>query len=184
MSWSGHRLEKNFQTWDRMRGKWSLLEWETLLEQWTSSRENRRWTGVLIPLLYPGYKEWDEDLVGHLLIGWGMYTGWGKSRANTFSLWGRRGDRLYCSINSYNMGEGRTIWFFCSCIPRSSLVLSALLSLGHHSLSISPNIFLLSLAQDVSIYGAGCLSFPGYFTSICEMSMLIIFCLFLSCLLW
>ena len=64
-----------------------------------------------------------------------MYTGWGKSRANTFSLRGRRRDRLYCSINSYNMGEGRTIkvWFFSSCIPRPSLVLSALLSLGHHS---------------------------------------------------
>ena len=59
----------------------------------------------------------------------------GKSKANTSSLWGRRGDRLYCSINSYNMGEGRTIkvWFFSSCIPRPSLVLSALLSLGHHS---------------------------------------------------
>ena len=58
----------------------------------------------------------------------------GKSRANTFCLWGRRGDRLYCSINSYNMGEGRTIrvWLFHSCIPRPSLVLSALLSLGHH----------------------------------------------------
>ena len=38
-----------------------------------------------------------------------MYTGWGKSRANTFSLWGRRGDRLYYSINSQNMGEGRMI---------------------------------------------------------------------------
>ena len=37
-----------------------------------------------------------------------------KSRANTFSLWGRRGDGLYCSINSYNMEEGRMIrvWFF------------------------------------------------------------------------
>ena len=37
------------------------------------------------------------------------------------------------SVNSYNMGEGRTIrvWFFHSCIPRPSLVLSALLSLGH-----------------------------------------------------
>jgi len=34
------------------------------------------------------------------------------------------------------MGEGRTIrvWFFHSCIPRPSLVLSALLSLGHHIL--------------------------------------------------
>ena len=48
--------------------------------------------------------------------------GWGKSRADAFSLWGRRGDRLYCSINSYNMGEGRMIrvWFFHSCIPRPS----------------------------------------------------------------
>ena len=39
------------------------------------------------------------------------------------------------SINSYIMGEGRMIgvWFFCSCIPRPSLVLSALSSLGHHN---------------------------------------------------
>ena len=38
------------------------------------------------------------------------------------------------SINSYNTGEVRTIrvWFFCSCIPRPSLVFSALSSLGHH----------------------------------------------------
>ena len=64
-----------------------------------------------------------------------MYSGWGKSKANTFSLRGRRGDRLYCSINRYNKGEGRmvTVWFFCSCIPRPSLVLSALSSMGHHS---------------------------------------------------
>ena len=62
-----------------------------------------------------------------------MYTRWGKSRANTFSIPGRRADRLYCSINSYNMGEGRTIrvWFFHPSIPRPSLVLSALSSLGH-----------------------------------------------------
>ena len=26
-------------------------------------------TGVLSPLLYPGYKEWDGGLAGHLLIG-------------------------------------------------------------------------------------------------------------------
>ena len=33
------------------------------------------------------------------------------------------------SINSYNTGEGRMIrvWFFCSYIPRPSLVLSALM---------------------------------------------------------
>ena len=60
---------------------------------------------------------------------------WGKSRANTFSLWGRRGDRLYCSVNSYNMGEGKTIkvWFSCSYIPIPSLVLSALSSLGQNN---------------------------------------------------
>ena len=40
------------------------------------------------------------------------------------------------SINSYNMGEGRMIkgLVFPSCIPRPSLVLSALSSLGHHNL--------------------------------------------------
>ena len=43
-------------------------------------------TGVLSPLLYPGYKEWGRGLVSHLLIGWGTYTWWGKSKANTFSL--------------------------------------------------------------------------------------------------
>jgi len=39
------------------------------------------------------------------------------------------------SVNNYNMGEARMIrvWFFHSCFPRPSLVLSALLSLGHHS---------------------------------------------------
>ena len=38
------------------------------------------------------------------------------------------------SVNSYDTGEGRTIrvWFFPSCIPRPSLVLSALQSLGYH----------------------------------------------------
>ena len=38
------------------------------------------------------------------------------------------------------MREGRMIrvWFFCSCIPRPSLVLSALSSLGHHS---PPSVF-------------------------------------------
>ena len=39
------------------------------------------------------------------------------------------------SVNSYNMEEGRMIrvWFFHSYIPRPSWVLSALLSLGHHT---------------------------------------------------
>ena len=83
-----------------------------------------------------------------------MYTGWGKSTENTFSLWGRRGDRLYCSISSYSMGEGRTIrvWFFHPCIPRPSLVLSALSSLGHHSKSVRP---MHREAKHTEMLGAG-----------------------------
>ena len=69
-----------------------------------------------------------------------MYTWWGKSKANTFSLCATGGETGYTaqedlkSVNSYNMGEGRMmrIWFFHSCIPRPSFVLSALSSLGHH----------------------------------------------------
>ena len=82
------------------------------------------------------------------------------------------------------MGEGRTICFFL--FLHSKILLGFICSfiLGSPQSLLSPNIFLSSLAKDVSIYGAGCLSFPGYLTSICEMSMLIIFCLFLSCLLW
>ena len=51
VSWSGCRLEKNFQMWNRMRGKYSLLQWEMLLEREVSSRENRCWTRILSPLL-------------------------------------------------------------------------------------------------------------------------------------
>ena len=118
----------------RRRGKQSLLEWETLSVQRASSRENWCWAGVLCPLLYPGYEAWDRGLEGRLLIGWGTYTGCRRSKADTSSLWGRRGDRLHCSINSYSMGEGRMrrVWFFHSRIPRPSLVQSALSSLGYH----------------------------------------------------
>ena len=78
-----------------------------------------------------------------------MYTGWEKRKANTFSLCGVGGETGYTaqedlkSVNSYNMGEGRTIrvWFFCSCIPRCSLVLSALSPLGHH---ILPSLYFYS----------------------------------------
>ena len=50
------------------------------------------------------------------------------------------------SINSYNMGEERTIWvsFFHSWIPRPSLVLFALSSLGHHSYVSHEEIKLFS----------------------------------------
>ena len=138
LSWSMSGLEKNFQTLDRMRGKQSLLEWETLLEQQASSRENWHWTGVLTPLLYPGYKEWDGVLQVICWLDEACILDGRKSKANTFSLWGRSGDRYTAqeglkSIKSYNLEEGRTrVWFFCFCIPRPSLVLSALSSLGHH----------------------------------------------------
>ena len=66
----------------------------------------------------------------------------GKNREHIFSLWGKRGDRFYCSrghksVNSYTTGEGRTIrvWFFHSCIPRLSLVIcSFILGSSHSSL--------------------------------------------------
>ena len=44
-----------------------------------------------------------------------MYTGWGKSKANTFSPCGAGGETGYTaqedlkSINSYNMGEERMV---------------------------------------------------------------------------
>ena len=77
-----------------------------------SSRENRHWTGVFSPLLYPGYKGWDRGLVDHLLIGWGVYTGWGKSRAIP-SPYGVGAETGYTaqedlkSVNNYNMVEGK-----------------------------------------------------------------------------
>ena len=123
MSWPVHGLEKNFQTWGRMRGEQSLLEWETLLELQAGSRESQHWTGVFSSSLFPVYKVQVRDLAGHLLTGWGTYTGWGKSRANTFSLWGRRGRqgmllrRIWNSliVTTWVRGwRGRTIgdWFF------------------------------------------------------------------------
>ena len=82
-------------------------------------------TGILSSPLYPWYKPWDRGLAGHLLIGWGTYSLWGKSKANTFFLCavgetGYTAQENLKSVNSYNMGEGRMIriWFFHSCIPR------------------------------------------------------------------
>ena len=141
VSWSGGRWKRiSRHETDR---EVKLVEWETLLVQRASTRENWCWTGVLRPLLYPGFKEWDRGLEGHSLIRRGTYTGCRRSRANTSSLWGRRGDRSHCSINSYNVGEGRTrrVWFFHFRLPRPSLVQSALSSLGYH-IPLSLSLFL------------------------------------------
>ena len=68
----------------------------------------------------------------HILGGRGR----AESKAKTFSLWGRRGDIAQedlKSVNSYNMGEGRMIRVWFSILAfHSSLVLSALPSLGHY----------------------------------------------------
>ena len=85
-----------------------------LLEHWASSRENWCWTGVLSPLLHPGYKECGRGLEDHFLIGWGPYTGLGKSKVNNLSLCGVGEETGYTiqkdmkSINSYKTREGRT----------------------------------------------------------------------------
>ena len=63
-------------------------------------------------------------------------------------------------INSYNMGDGRTtirVWFFCSCIPRPSLVLPAHLSLGHHKGYLTlPLQTSLSWHLDISVRSSLC----------------------------
>ena len=59
-------------------------------------------------------------------------TGWGRVRQIP-SLCGVGGETGYTAqedlkyVNSYDMGEGRiiSVWFFRSCLPRPSLVLSA-----------------------------------------------------------
>ena len=106
-----------------------------LLEQWGSSRENQCWIGVLSPLSTQGTRSGIGILQVICLLDEDSILGGGKSKANTSSLWGRWGDRLYCSINSCNKREGRTIrvWFFHSCIPRPSLVIcSFILGSPHH----------------------------------------------------
>ena len=90
-----------------MIGKSSLLEWETLLNR----RPAQGRTDIEQESLVDFCKEWDWGLAGHLLIGWGMYTRWRKSKANAFSLCGVGGETGSTaqedvkSINSYNMGR-------------------------------------------------------------------------------
>ena len=54
------------------------------------------------------------------------------------------------SVNSDNMGEGRVIriYFFCSCIPRPSLVLSTLSSVGHHIYLVTMNFKINSVFKN------------------------------------
>ena len=89
-----------------------------MLEQ-CQGRTDTEW-GLFIHFYTQGTRREIEVLrVLCLLDGAGILSGQ-KSKANISSLWGRRGDRLHGSINSYNMGEGRMrrVWFFHSCIPK------------------------------------------------------------------
>ena len=67
VSWSGCRLEKNFQMWNRMRGKYSLLQWEMLLEREVSSRENWQ-QGSLVHFYAQGTRS--GIVVGMWVICW------------------------------------------------------------------------------------------------------------------
>ena len=107
------------------------------------------------------------------LADWMSHVYWmGKSKANTFSLCKVGGETGYTaqedlkSINSYNMGEERMIrvWFFCSCIPRPSLVLSPLSSLGYHTQDVKntgyrPQIAEIYLKGMISVRPDSCI-FP------------------------
>ena len=115
-----------------------------LLEHWASSRENWCWTGVLSPLLHPGYKECGRGLEDHFLIGWGPYTGLGKSKVNNLSLCGVGEETGYTiqkdmkSINSYKTREGRTkrsvfsVPAFQDSLFFFLFFLSSFLTLGHY----------------------------------------------------
>ena len=68
------------------------------------------------------------------------------------------------SINSYNMGEERMIrvWFFCSCIPRPSLVLSPLSSLGYHTQDVKNTGYRPQIA---GVHMKGMISMSSVFAS-------------------
>ena len=68
---------------------------------------------VLCQVFFFLFSEYSES---HNFLTFLIRVGGRKSKANTSSLWGRRGDRLYCYINSYNIGKGRMIGS-CFSIP-------------------------------------------------------------------
>ena len=92
-----------------------------------------------------------------------MYTRWGRvwqisSPYGVGEETGYTAQEDLKPVNSYNMGEGRTIrvWFFHSCISRPSLVLSDLSSLSHHNIKGSDDLEriqgLLGSRCDIVIY--------------------------------
>ena len=114
--------------WEKLkaRGEGDDRGWDGWMVGWHHRLNGHKFEQI------PGVGDGQGDLV--------CCSPWGRRELDTtewlnWTEWGRRGHRLYCSINSYNVGEGRTIrvWFFHSCITRPSLVLSALSSLGHHN---------------------------------------------------
>ena len=97
-----------------------------LLEQQVGSRESRPWKWVLGPLLQLADKEQGRGLASHLLIGWGRYTRWEKSKVNTFFLYEVEGETGLTTQEGskipqllHHGGKGdKGLFFFRSCIPR------------------------------------------------------------------
>ena len=63
------RVGKEFPDIRQNEREIKFIEWEMVLKEQTGSGESRHRTGVLGPFLYPGYKEQDRGLAGHLLSG-------------------------------------------------------------------------------------------------------------------
>ena len=140
VSWFRHGLEKNFQTWNRMRG----IKVYQCGRHCENSRPAQGRTGTEHGSLVHFYTQGTRSGIGVLwVICWlneACILGWGRVRQIP-SSYGIGRETGYTdqedmqSVNSYSMGEGKTIrvWFL-SCIPRPSLVLSTLSSLGHYTM--------------------------------------------------
>ena len=126
---------------------------ESLPAQWAGFlivRESRQWTGVLDSFLYPGCKEQDRGLTGHLLIGWGRYIGWGgesKAIPSPYMRKERRQDilvrRTWNSLIVTSLGMGGKVnksLVFPFLHSKTSLVLSAFSTLGHHTSSMQETV--------------------------------------------
>ena len=63
------RVGKEFPGIRQNEREIKCIEWEMALNEQAGSGESQHQTGFLGLFLYPGYKEQDKALAGHLLIG-------------------------------------------------------------------------------------------------------------------
>ena len=107
-----------------------------LLEQRVGSRESWPCKWVLGPFLQLADKEQGRSLASHLLIGWGRYTRWEKSKVNASFLYEVEGETGLTTQEGSKIpqlfqhgGKGdKGLVFFHSCIPRHFSF-----TLGHHT---------------------------------------------------